>query len=255
MTVTALYPVLMTDRPAASARFYADLLDLEAVFEADWFVQLTGQMGFVARDHDSVPERFRGATPTGLLVTVEVDDVDAVHERAVALGLPMELTLRSEDWGQRHFITRDPDGVAVDVVQVIPVTSEAIAAHYVSPPSDEPRSSTLQQGVHVSRSSGQRGLAVGSAPRRSLWRRRTGDELGARGSLGTFARRPSRSSRGTGVSVERHRNGLCPAAGLGAQRAHRGPVPALAPPACRSRGSRGPAPRRRHSRREGRRRR
>ena len=132
MTVTALYPVLMTDRPTVLARFYAELLQLDTVFEADWFVQLTGQMGFVARDHDSVPGRFRGATPTGLLVTVEVDDVDAVHERAVALGLPMELSLRSEDWGQRHFITRDPDGVAVDVVQVIPVTSEAIAAYYVS---------------------------------------------------------------------------------------------------------------------------
>lgn len=132
MTVTALYPVLMTDRPAALARFYAELLDLEPVFEADWFVQLTGQLGFVARDHDSVPERFRGALPAGLLVTVEVDDVDAVHTRAVALGAPIELTLRSERWGQRHFITRDPDGTAVDVVQVIPVTSSEIAAQYVT---------------------------------------------------------------------------------------------------------------------------
>ncbi|MBE2318177.1 VOC family protein [Solirubrobacter sp. CPCC 204708] len=135
MSVTALYPVLMTDRPAVLARFYAQLLDLEPVFEADWFVQLTGQMGFVARDHDSVPERFRGARTAGLLVTVEVEDVDAVHERAQAMALPMELTLRSENWGQRHFITADPDGTAVDVVQVIPVTSEEIAAQYVSPPS------------------------------------------------------------------------------------------------------------------------
>ena len=134
MTVTALYPVLMTDRPTVLARFYAELLQLDTVFEADWFVQLTGQMGFVARDHDSVPERFRGARPQGLLVTVEVDDVDAAHARAVALGLPMELTLRSEDWGQRHFITADPDGTAVDVVQVIPVTTSAFAEQYVSPP-------------------------------------------------------------------------------------------------------------------------
>jgi catechol 2,3-dioxygenase-like lactoylglutathione lyase family enzyme len=130
VTVTALYPVLMTDRPTVLARFYADLLSLEPVFEADWFVQLTGQMGFVARDHDSVPGRFRGAATAGLLVTVEVEDVDAVHARAVELDLPMELTLRSEDWGQRHFITCDPDGTAVDVVQVIPVTSEAFAAAY-----------------------------------------------------------------------------------------------------------------------------
>ena len=55
MTVTALYPVLMTDRPTVLARFYAELLQLETVFEADWFVQLTGQMGSVARDHGSGP--------------------------------------------------------------------------------------------------------------------------------------------------------------------------------------------------------
>jgi catechol 2,3-dioxygenase-like lactoylglutathione lyase family enzyme len=146
MSVTALYPVLMTDRPAALARFYAELLELEPVFEADWFVQLTGQMGFVARDHDSVPERFRGATAAcrqgipagdvspsaGLLVTVEVDDVDAVHERAVAMEVPIELTLRDEAWGQRHFIARDPDGTAVDVVQVIPASPEFAALYNAS---------------------------------------------------------------------------------------------------------------------------
>jgi catechol 2,3-dioxygenase-like lactoylglutathione lyase family enzyme len=68
----------------------------------------------------------------GVLVTVEVDDVDVVHERAQARRLPIELSLRSEDWGQRHFITRDPNEVAVDVVQVIPVTSEEAAAQYAS---------------------------------------------------------------------------------------------------------------------------
>lgn len=134
MTVSALYPVLMTDEPAIAARFYAELLDLEAVFEADWFVQLargdTVQLGFVERGHDSIPPRFAGALPAGVLVTVEVDDADAVYARALARDLPVELELRSEPWGQRHFITRDADGTAVDVVQLIPVTSAAIAAQY-----------------------------------------------------------------------------------------------------------------------------
>ena len=65
-----------------------------------------------------------------MLVTIEVDDVDAVHERARAARLPIELSLRDENWGQRHFITRDPNGLAVDVVQVIPVTSAEMAGQY-----------------------------------------------------------------------------------------------------------------------------
>lgn len=36
----------------------------------------------------------------------------------------MHLELRSEAFGQRHFITSDPNGVLVDVIKVIPVTGE-----------------------------------------------------------------------------------------------------------------------------------
>jgi catechol 2,3-dioxygenase-like lactoylglutathione lyase family enzyme len=135
MSINAVFPVLITDRLAESRDFYADLLDMRLAFEADWYVQLishttaSAQLGLVERGHESVPPVFDGLA-AGVLVTIEVDDVDAVHERARALSLPMELSLRSEDWGQRHFITRDPNGVAVDVVQVIPVTSGEAAAQY-----------------------------------------------------------------------------------------------------------------------------
>ena len=39
------------------------------------------------------------------------------------------LPLRSEDFGQRHFITRDPAGVMKDVIKVIPPSAE-FAAQY-----------------------------------------------------------------------------------------------------------------------------
>ena len=135
MTATALYPVLIVDDLDAARRFYAELLDLDPAFDADWFVQLVApgrdhaQIGFVARGHGSIPARFQDGT---LLVTVEVDDAAAVHARAQAAGHPIELSLRDEDWGQRHFITRDPHGIAVDVVELIPVTSAATADRYAA---------------------------------------------------------------------------------------------------------------------------
>ena len=137
MKVNAVFPVLMTDRVAESRDFYAGLLGMRIAFEADWYVQLlspttpAAQLGIVDSGHESVPPGFAG-TPAGVLVTIEVDDVDAVHERAQADRLPIALSLRDEDWGQRHFITRDPNGLAVDVVQVIPVTSDEAAGQYAS---------------------------------------------------------------------------------------------------------------------------
>ena len=49
--------------------------------------------------------------------SLEVDDVDTAYQRLVIEG-PLEavLSLRSEDFGQRHFILAGPDGVLIDVI-------------------------------------------------------------------------------------------------------------------------------------------
>ena len=136
MNVTALYPVLISRDPARSREFYADLLGFETAFESDWFVQLAApgeggaQLGLVAAGHDSIPPRVREERGVAALVTVEVDDAYRAFERVWARNLEVELPLRDEPWGQRHFIVRDPDGVAVDVVQVIAVADPEIAAQY-----------------------------------------------------------------------------------------------------------------------------
>jgi uncharacterized glyoxalase superfamily protein PhnB len=50
-----------------------------------------------------------------------VADVDAEWERLVVQGgLRPELELRSEQFGQRHFIVADPSGVLIDVITPIP---------------------------------------------------------------------------------------------------------------------------------------
>ncbi|RDI52931.1 VOC family protein [Nocardia mexicana] len=49
-------------------------------------------------------------------ISVEVDDVDAVHETMVAAGAEVVYALRDEPWGVRRFFVRDPDGTVVNVV-------------------------------------------------------------------------------------------------------------------------------------------
>jgi uncharacterized glyoxalase superfamily protein PhnB len=54
----------------------------------------------------------------------EVVDADAEYEHLKAAGLPIPLEIRSEAFGQRHFITSDPSGVLIDVTQMIPLSEE-----------------------------------------------------------------------------------------------------------------------------------
>lgn len=128
----SIFPVVPVADIGRSRDFYVGLLGLTVVYDSDWYVQLQSsttesvQLGLVIQDHDTIPEGFRGP-PAGVLVSVEVDNVDAVHDCARAAGLPIASTLRSEDFGQRHFMTVDPDGLLVDVITVIPFTEGADA--------------------------------------------------------------------------------------------------------------------------------
>lgn len=131
MRLTSFYPVLCSTRIADSARFYREHFGFETTFAADWYVSLRRpdgvELALVDPAHPTVPAGYRRPVQ-GLLLNLEVDDVDAEWERLVVRGgLPVQLELRSEDFGQRHFIVADPDGVLIDVITEIPPRGEYAA--------------------------------------------------------------------------------------------------------------------------------
>ena len=129
MKSTSYYPVLMTGDVAGTAAFYIKHFRFRPLFSSDWYVHLQSSedkrvnLGIVDGDHDTIPPEGRGRT-SGLLINFEVRDPDAVYERAVAAGLPILRTLRDEPFGQRHFITKDPNGVLIDVIKPIQPSAE-----------------------------------------------------------------------------------------------------------------------------------
>lgn len=135
MKTTSYYPVLMTHDVAGTAAFWRRHFEMKALFETDWYVHLQSAHGprvnlaLVHADHPTVPEPARGRGVDGLLLNFEVKDPDAVYARLVAEGLPILLSLRDEAFGQRHFITQDPNGVLIDVIKPIPPSGDFAAAY------------------------------------------------------------------------------------------------------------------------------
>lgn len=125
--VTSIYPVLMSDDVPAATAFFRDTFDFELVFEADWYVSLRRdrwELAIVASGHETIPAGFRTST-SGMLLNIEVADVDAEYQRLVTEGgLAPVLDIRSEEFGQRHFIVAGPDRVLVDVISEIPPGEE-----------------------------------------------------------------------------------------------------------------------------------
>jgi uncharacterized glyoxalase superfamily protein PhnB len=134
MKTTSYYPVLMTGDVAGTAAFYIKYFGFQPLFESDWYVHLQSvdnirvNLGIVQGDHETIPEEGRGRA-SGLLINFEVRNPDAVYERILAAGLPVLRSLRDEPFGQRHFITKDPNGVLIDVIKPIPPSEEFLAQY------------------------------------------------------------------------------------------------------------------------------
>lgn len=123
--LTSFYPVIATERIPETHHFYRDHFGFKTTFEVDWYVSLRRpgpmayELGLLDPTNPSVPEGYR-LPVQGLILNFEVEDVDAEWRRLVVEGgLEPEQTLRSEDFGQRHFIVADPSGVLVDVITPI----------------------------------------------------------------------------------------------------------------------------------------
>ncbi|WP_283136601.1 VOC family protein [Rhizohabitans arisaemae] len=128
MKLTGFYPVVGTTLVAESRDFYTRYFGFEITFEVDWYVSLRRPDGYelalMDPTHPRIPEGFRKPVQ-GLILNFEVADVDAEYKRLVDEGgLTPKLTLRSEEFGQRHFIVADPSGVSIDVITPIEPTGE-----------------------------------------------------------------------------------------------------------------------------------
>lgn len=134
MKCTQFYPVIMTGDVPETARFFTDHFRFEPVFESDWYVHLQSaedesvNLAVLQGDHGTMPEAGRGRA-AGLLLNFEVADVDAEYARALAAELPILQELRDEAFGQRHFITSDPNGVLLDIITPIPPSPEFLAQY------------------------------------------------------------------------------------------------------------------------------
>ena len=115
----AFYKVLgfrVTRRGKESVRLDRD--GAELILQGDSYVR--GHPHYFSADIDRSP---RG---TGVEVTIEVEDVDAVHAAAVAAGLRIVKPIQDRAWKARDFRLADPDGFFIRITS--PLRHEVTSA-------------------------------------------------------------------------------------------------------------------------------
>jgi predicted enzyme related to lactoylglutathione lyase len=126
MKVLRIVPNVASELFTASRDFYTDLFDLAVSVELDdWYMQLMApedpslNVGFLKPDHEFFAGRVALAGNYSLVLTIQVDDVDQAYARAQLRGAEIALAIRDEDYGQRHFLVLDPNGLILNVMSAI----------------------------------------------------------------------------------------------------------------------------------------
>ena len=114
MAVRRIVANVATAQPGLAAAFYADILGLRLVMDQGWIMTFAAdamaapQISFAAQGGSGaeVPE-----------LTVEVDDLTDMLQRAQAAGLAPSYGPVREPWGVTRFFLRDPFGRLVNVME------------------------------------------------------------------------------------------------------------------------------------------
>lgn len=121
MQITASAVSLNVDDVPASSKFLIDHFGFHEAMAADGFSSLTRDdvglsVVFLNRGLATLPADQRDVHATGLILAFVVDDLEGELARLQEEGVTITMPLTSEEWGERAFQVRDPNGVIVQLV-------------------------------------------------------------------------------------------------------------------------------------------
>jgi catechol 2,3-dioxygenase-like lactoylglutathione lyase family enzyme len=120
MRIRRAVPNLLADDLDAAREFFAGFLGFDVAMDDPGFMMFASPSNRTAQitvADATTPGLDRGVREAN--VSVEVEDVDALHAEAVRRGLEIVYPLTDEPWGIRRFFVRAPNGTVINVAQHI----------------------------------------------------------------------------------------------------------------------------------------
>lgn len=113
---------IITQKLQETKKFYTEVLGFGVSFENEFYLLLhtpdqSAEISFLQPNHPSQKPVFRSEfNGKGVYLTIEVENVDEVYKQLKDEGIQMEIEIRDEPWGDRHFAIKDPNGIGIDIV-------------------------------------------------------------------------------------------------------------------------------------------
>lgn len=113
---------IITKKLQETKEFYTRVLGFGVSFENEFYLLMhtpdkSAEISFLQPAHPSQKPIFQSPfNGKGVYLTIEVEDVDNIYRQIKNKGVAMEIDIRNEPWGDRHFAIVDPNGIGIDIV-------------------------------------------------------------------------------------------------------------------------------------------
>jgi len=121
MRITSSAVSLNVEDVTASSTFLVEHFGFREQMAADGFASLARDDSgmnviFLRRGLPTLPDDQRDVHAAGLILAFEVDDLEGELARLQGEGVAITMPLTAEEWGERAFQVRDPNGVIIQLV-------------------------------------------------------------------------------------------------------------------------------------------
>ncbi len=113
---------IITEKLTETKEFYTNTLNFGVSFENDFYLLMhtpdkSAEIGFLKPNHPSQQPIFQlPFNGKGAYLTIEIEEVDKFYQELKNKGVAIEIEIRDEPWGDRHFAIVDPNGIGIDIV-------------------------------------------------------------------------------------------------------------------------------------------
>ena len=122
MEFRRITPDIRSSKIEASKKFYGDFLGLKLAMDMGWILTYvsesnpTAQINLLRADEHLIDN-------TQVAISIESSDVDVLYKDALFRELEIAYPLTVEDWGVKRFFVMDPNGVTVNIMCHVDLTS------------------------------------------------------------------------------------------------------------------------------------
>lgn len=122
MKISSFTVSLTVESVEASSDFLKKHFGFVEKMTADGFAALVHEdsgtnVVYLRRGIEVLPEDFRQRRADGVILAFVTENLEAEQARLIGEGVEIYLPLKTEDWGEKLFIVKDPNGILIELVE------------------------------------------------------------------------------------------------------------------------------------------